>query len=336
MNHGKIKSYIDLFFYIVFLPTIILLVPVGKWIDKYPVFAFTLIFFLYALYYAIQKMSIPRKFLQKKYWQIVLFGVIVLVITYLISEFPYPADVTALRSQNPGRNVRLRHQTVWFMAHVVIGYGLSVSLIFELFKQIIQKREIEWGKRTAELALYRAQINPHFFFNTMNSLYGLVISKSDKTEDAFIKFSNLFKYSYAQIDNDTIPIKEEVDYIKNYIDLQQLRLNAHTKVNVQFSIDNEDCLIPPMLLISFVENAYKYGTSCKQDCEINIRLTLAEQVLDFVCSNRKMKPRIQNDESSVGIKNTIARLDMLYPDTYNIDIQDTDDQYIVKLNLRLS
>lgn len=335
MNQKKIKLYIDLFFYLIFLPTIILLVPVGKWIDRYPDFAFTLIFFLYALYYSIQRMSIPKKFLQKRYWQITLFLVIVLVLAYLISKFPYPADIKVIHTESTGHSGRLRRQTVWFMTHVVIGYGLSVSLIFELFKQLIQKREIEGEKRAAELALYKAQINPHFFFNTMNTLYGLVISKSDKAEDAFVRFTNLLKYSYSQIDHDFVPIKQELEYIRNYIALQQLRLNQHTQTELLVSVDDDNCLIAPMLLISFVENAFKYGTSSNKDCQIDIRITLENKSLYFECSNQKMQTQTENDESNIGIKNTIARLDILYPDKFVIDITDDERYYIVKLKLLL-
>lgn len=337
MNYKKIKLFIDCFFYFGFLPMIILFVPVGKWITNYPIFATLLISFLYALYFSIQKMSIPKKFINKKYWQIIIFFIIVLLIANYISKFPYPTDVVNnFRQDLTGRTMTRRAQTVWFMTHIVIGYGLSVSLIYELFEQYINKRELEGQKRAAELVLYRAQINPHFFFNTMNSLYGLVISKSEKTEDAFIRFSSLLKYSYSHINNDTIPIKNELEYIQNYISLQQLRLNERTKVNTDFSIDNEDTLIPPMLLISFLENAFKYGTSSKDDCQIDINITLIENTLRFECTNRKMLHSETRSEKSVGIKNTIARLDILYPKRYELDVVDNEDSYNVKLKILLA
>ena len=151
----------------------------------------------------------------------------------------------------------MRAQTVWFFFLVVTGFSLSIELIFELFRQILSKQEIEAEKNKAELALYKAQINPHFLFNTLNALYGLVLTKSDKTESAFIKFSNILKYMYAQTTSDLISISNEVEYIRQYVDLQSLRLNKHTKVVFETEMDDEQIQIPPMILITFVENSFQ-------------------------------------------------------------------------------
>mgnify|MGYP000603399381 CR=1 FL=1 len=107
-------------------------------------------------------------------------------------------------------------------------FSIKITTCFS-FRQILSKQEIEAEKNKAELALYKAQINPHFLFNTLNALYGLVLTKSDKTESAFIKFSNILKYMYAQTTSDLISISNEVEYIRQYVDLQSLRLNKHTK-----------------------------------------------------------------------------------------------------------
>ena len=333
MNQKKIKLFITLFFYIIFLPMIIMLVPVEKWIVKYPIFAVTLILFLYALYFAIQQMKLPQKFMEKKYWQITSFVLIILLLTYLISIFPYPADAVP---RVPGLNVKLRHQTVWFMSLTVIGYSLSMSLVMELFRQILLRREIEQKRQSAELALYKSQINPHFFFNTMNTLYGMIVSKSDKTEDAFMRFTDLLRYSYTQINSDSITIKKELDYIRNYIVLQQLRLNDHTKVEFSISVDNDSVMIAPMLLISFVENAFQYGSSSKCDCQIKINFSLQDSILSFHCSNYIMREAKATGESSIGIKNTISRLNILYPDKYDLTINESDKMYCVNLIIQLS
>ena len=155
----------------------------------------------------------------------------------------------------------MRTQTVWFFFLIVTGFSLAIELTFELFRQILSKQEIEAEKNKAELALYKAQINPHFLFNTLNALYGLVLTKSDKTESAFIQFSNILKYMYAQTTSETIPVCNEIDYIRQYVDLQALRLNKHTHISFETQTDDDQAPIPPMILITFVENAFKYGTS---------------------------------------------------------------------------
>lgn len=332
MNFSKIKRYIDLFFYIIFLPAIIMLVPVDRWLVKYFWFAVTLISFLYLSYFSIQKINLPQKFNQKKYWQIFLFTIIILLLTYLVSRFPYPTDFDP---EVLARYVRLRSRTVWFMSLVVIGYGLSVSILQELFRQILVKRELEEKNRIAELALYKAQINPHFLFNTLNTLYGLVINHSDKAEDAFFKFSGLLKFTYSKIKDELLSVKDETEYIIDYIELQKLRLNRHTVVETDFHIDDYDVMIPPMLLITFIENAFKYGTSSTRDCRILIKLDISANKLYFKCSNRIMKRQPVESEYSVGVENTLARLQMLYPGKHKLDIRQDEDNYTVELNIEL-
>lgn len=332
MNQSKIKLYIDLFFCCVFLPLIIALVPVEKWIVKYPSFAVTLVLFLYAAYFAIRVMNIPQKVMQRKYVHIVVFCIAITGITYFISQFPYPPDIEPIVTSHPNLHEHLRAQTVWFMFLVVSGYSLSISLLLELFRQIIVKKELAEGKKNAELALYKAQINPHFFFNTMNTLYGLVISKSDKAENAFIRFTSLLKYTYSQTNTDRIAIKSEIDYIQNYIELQRLRLNRHTVVKYDVSIDNETLTIPPMLLISFVENAFKYGTSSKLDCEIRIGIYLSDGTLLFECENEIVRLK-KDDDTHIGIENTRSRLELMYPGRYDLSVTESDTKYRVTLQI---
>lgn len=333
MNSSKIKLYIDLFFCCVFLPLIIALVPVEKWIVKYPSFALTLILFLYAAYFAIRVMNIPQKVMNKRYIQISVFCMVILAVTYFISQFPYPPDIKPIVTAHPNLHEHLREQTVWFMFLVVSGYSLSISLMLELFRQILVKKELEGEKKQAELALYKAQINPHFFFNTMNTLYGLVISKSDKAESVFVKFTSLLKYTYTQIKTDKIAIKSELDYISNYIELQRLRLNRHTIVNYRFEIDDDAMKIPTMLMISFVENAFKYGSSSKRDCSIDISVTLQNGKFLFECSNDIMKQKADSDDSAVGIENTRSRLDLMYPKKYNLSANEEENKYHVSLSI---
>ena len=335
MNPSNIKSYIDLFFCLVFLPLIIALVPVEKWMVKYPSFAVTLILFLYAAYFSIRAMNIPQKVMNRKFFQIGVFCTVIICATYLISQFPYPPNFEPIVTTHPNLHEHLRAQTVWFMSLVVSGYSLSISLLLELFRQTLVKKELEGQKKQAELALYKAQINPHFFFNTMNTLYGLVINKSDKAEKAFIRFTSLLKYTYSQIKTDRIAIRSELEYIQNYIELQRLRLNRHTIVNYNVSVDNETLAIPPMLMIAFVENAFKYGTSSKYDFEINISVLLRDGNLLFECSNDIMKYKTSTEDISVGIENTRARLDLIYPQKYNLEVDNADNKFKVSLNINI-
>ena len=142
--------------------------------------------------------------------------------------------------------------TLWLMFSVVICYALTTAFVTELYEQLLAKRQIENQRDKAELAVFKAQISPHFLFNTLNSLYSLVIANSPKTEDAFIKFTELLKYTYTTISNESVPLREEIVYIRNYIDLQAIRLNSCTRVVWECDVDNDNTMIPPMILLSLI------------------------------------------------------------------------------------
>ena len=259
---------------------------------------------------------------------------ILVIITLLLTQFPYPPEPNKLDPLIHKARQHLRSQTVWFFFLVVTGFSLSIELIFELFRQILSKQEIEAEKNRAELALYKAQINPHFLFNTLNALYGLVLTKSDKTESAFIKFSNILKYMYAQTTMETISINNEVEYIRQYVDLQSLRLNKHTQVVFETQIDDEHAKIPPMILITFVENTFKYGVSSDVDCLILIRITVKKGELLFETENTVMKVNHANPHA-IGIENCRKRLELLYPNRFTLIMKEENRQFKIRLSIQL-
>ena len=221
-----------------------------------------------------------------------------------------------------------------FLRHKFGQVFFLIAALFELFRQILSKQEIEAEKNKAELALYKAQINPHFLFNTLNALYGLVLTKSDKTESAFIQFSNILKYMYAQTTSETIPVCNEIDYIRQYVDLQALRLNKHTHISFETQTDDDQAPIPPMILITFVENAFKYGTSSDIDCTVLIRIIVKNGQLLFETENTVMKEK-KEKTPAIGIENCRKRLELLYPGRFNLTTVQENRQYKIRLTIRL-
>lgn len=331
MKQKQIALYIDLLFCLVILPIVITLVPVEKWIIHHTAFMIALIVYLYSLYAIYRISNLPSLFMQKKYVKAVLIIVCLLLVTELMSQYPLPEAPSAKIYE---ARKHLRMQTVWFFFLVVTGFTLAIELVFELFEQILQKHEIEAEKNKAELALYKSQIDPHFLFNTLNSLYGLVISHSEHTESAFIKFSDILKYMYSQADSDTIDIKNEISYIQQYVDLQKLRLNHHTQVQISSSVEDEYIQIAPMILITFIENAFKYGTSSDEDCQIDIRLNESGGIVHFEVKNDIMRKRKEHTPA-VGIANCKKRLELLYPDKHHLSTSNKGQQFIVTLTLDL-
>lgn len=335
MKQNKITICIDLLFCLVILPFVIMLAPVDKWIVHHTAFMLTLIVYLYSLYFVYRKINIPSLVMHKKYLTVLAVILILTGITILISLFPLPYDPDCISPMRYEARRHLRAQTVWYFFFIVTGFSLAIELTFELFRQVLSKHEIEAEKNKAELALYKSQINPHFLFNTLNTLYALVITGSEHTEKAFITFSNMLKYMYRQTESDTIDIAKEIDYIREYIELQQLRLNPHTRVDFTCQTDDEHIPIPPMILITFVENAFKYGVSSEEDVLIFIYLEVQNGLLAFETRNRIIRKKKEKNTSSIGITNCRKRLELLYPQRFELKTEEDGEFYHVMLKIKL-
>lgn len=174
-------------------------------------------------------------------------------------------------------------------------------------------------KKASTWQLYKAQINPHFLFNTLNTLYDLMISGSEKAEPAFVKFTELLRYMYSNSTPDKTSVSEEINYISEYIDLQLLRLNEHTNVCFTHQEDDTTLEIAPMILITFIENVFKYGISSHTDSNLLIDIRVENGVLSLVTEN-PVQQRLLPPKEGIGISNCRKRLDLLYPEAYTLDI----------------
>lgn len=334
MKNNRIALYIDLLFCLVIMPLAIMLLPVDRWIVTNTAFLVTLVSYVYVLYFVYRRACLPKLFMQKKYLHIVLLLGVMIAVTELLTHFPMPAEHLVENKRIMTGKMGMRTQTIWFLFLMVTDFSLAIELTFELFRQILSRQEVEAEKNKAELALYKAQINPHFLFNTLNTLYALVLSGSDKTESAFVKFSGILRYMYSQSGSELIPAEREVEYIRQYVDLQQLRLNRHTKIELTLDVTDKQVLIPPMILITFVENAFKYGTSSDTDCTIRIRIRVDENCLQLETENAVMRRR-EDENKGIGIANCRKRLELLYPGLYDLQTGEVDGKYRTFLNIRL-
>lgn len=335
MKRNRITLYIDLLFCLVIIPLAIMLLPVDRWITNNTAFLITLVAYVYILYFVYRLSCIPKLFMQKKYTRIFILLFILASITELLTYFPMPAEHITDDIRQMTTKMNIRKQTIWFFFLIVTGFSLAIELTFELFRQIISKQEIEAEKNKAELSLYKAQINPHFLFNTLNTLYALVLSGSEKTESAFVKFSGILRYMYSQNESELIPAEDELNYIRQYVDLQKLRLNHHTNVFLSINASSGKILIPPMILITFVENAFKYGTSSDTDCKIDIKIDINKEKLILETENAVMK-KPENKQPGIGISNCRKRLDLLYPERYKLENGENNGIYRVKLEIDIN
>lgn len=216
--------------------------------------------------------------------------------------------------------------------HTILVYLIGViSSLFIAIKIRLQK--VEEDKMKSELSFLKAQINPHFLFNTLNSIYSLAIKKDDKTADAVVQLSELMRYIITNANDEVIALEKEINYINNYIQLQKTRLGNTVTVNYTMQGNPFGKAITPLILISFIENAFKHGVNPNENSEICIRINIAEDYLTLFVSNNKVQS-IQSD-SGIGLQNTIERLTLLYPNNHVLSIDDNPKMYQVTLTLKV-
>ncbi len=335
----KTNLIVDLFFGVILMPLLVMFGPVHTWWGLSPLFTVTVVAYLYGCYFFLRVIKLPRLVLCRSYWKLGGAALLMIVLTWLLTLFPLPGVDFVIPSMS-------RYQTcvrdyniaisVWFMFSVVVGYSISVSFIKELYDRMLKQSELENQRDKAQLALFKAQINPHFLFNTLNSLYSLVIGTSRTAEDAFIKFTELLKYTYMTAESDRVTVADEVRYIDNYIDLELLRLGTRTAVDRHCEVDDYATEIPPMIFLTFVENAFKYGASTSRDCRIFISLKVKDGVLEFETRNRIMRHSDEFRQTvPVGINNCRRRLEGLYKGRHVLDIREEEGEFKVFMKIQL-
>jgi len=196
--------------------------------------------------------------------------------------------------------------------------------------------------KEAELKLLKAQLNPHFLFNTLNNMYGLSVAKSDKLPELMLKLSNLLRYSLYETKETTVPLEKEIQYLENYIALEKIRLEDQTAIVFENNVTNATIEIAPMLLIVFVENAFKHLT-ISEDLKSRVLVSLEEKngQLLFKCTNTFSTSHMQHyhelekGKSGIGLPNVKKRLVLLYPDKHQLSIVEKNNSYDVKLTLDL-
>ncbi|MGN1263805.1 MAG: sensor histidine kinase [Prevotella sp.] len=326
----KIQLYADLIFFLVFFPLVITLVPVDRWLVYRPMFTIALTVYLLLLYVVYRRINIPRMMLHRKWiWGIMCIAAVLFCTWLFVKIFENPEE--QLDALHRARN-RMRVHSVWFLTLIVTGYSFSNNLLIELFKVSFSKQDIEAEKNKAELAMYKAQINPHFLFNTLNTLYGLFLIHSEKAAGAFERFINLIKYTYRNASRDFIPVSEETEYIRQYVELQSLRLNKCTKVSFHHDITSPGMAVPPMLFVTFAENAFKYGVASEGEAFIEICMRQKGDMLLFTAEN-SISVREHKDSGKTGIENCRRRLGLLYPDSHRISITDNGKTFRVEVEI---
>lgn len=242
------------------------------------------------------------------------------------------------------------HQAHFFYSSTFIVQAAATSIFIVIFVAMLRfakdwfeleakKKEIENEKLTAELNFLKAQINPHFLFNTLNNLYYLAYSQSPNTTEVIAKLSQMMRYMIYDTNHARVLLTKEIEYMENYISLERLRLNNQIPIEFTITGNTSDVLITPLIFITFLENAFKHGVSNNNpNAWVKVNLQLHEKECTYTVENSKgPASNLKKDgKSGIGLLNVQRRLELSYPGHYSLEVKDETDRYFIQLKLQLS
>jgi len=295
--------------------------------------AFIVVPLMIGLFYWNTEFLIP-KFINRKNWWKYLIGITLsfffcLFLGYILYSF----------LENLGYHFEEDKESfidfsLFFLILVTaISTSLGVSKI--AMQNSAKQKKAEAKQKEAELKFLTAQVNPHFLFNSLNTIYSLSAEEeADKTTDAVLKLSEIMRYPLKEGLQKEVPLKSEIDFLKNFIELQKIRLGKDYPIHFEINGEVESFKIAPLIFISFIENTFKYGVSQKSPQPIFISISAQNNSIHFHCKNEIIK---SSDSSShgLGIENVKSRLQLLYPQKHKLEIKASNKNYIVDLEIKL-
>ena len=274
---------------------------------------------------------IPRFIYKRKYkqWAAIILAsyIIILFITWLNSLL--------LNLQGPKFNLSGHILFNFFFFLFFLAGSTAYRMIKDRARADRVGREKENENLKTELSLLRSQAIPHFMFNVLNNMVALARKKSDLLEPSLLKFSSLMRYMLYEADEEKVPLEKEIEYLQSYIDLQQQRFGKNVQVTVDLQKPNTNYEIEPMLLIPFVENAFKHGTGLIEGAMIKIQLSVEDKKLNFYVQNKydPSSTEVKDKTSGIGLANVKRRLNLLYGNRHSLLIAQKDNWFTVSLQL---
>jgi len=302
---------------------------------------------LIAFYYLNTYLFIPKWLDKKKFitYSLIIFGLLI-----FYGSFPriYHFFFGSLQPTPPGSHPPAHDRPHNFQQPLlqpgniavfmlVFVFSTGIKVISEWLRSEQRNKEIANEKLKAELSFLKAQINPHFLFNTLNNIYALASVQSEQTAPAVMKLSSIMRYVLTEARNDMVPLEKEIQFTTHFIELQKMRLTDKSSIDFTVKGDPTGRQIAPLLLLPFVENAFKYGISTRERSPIMILLEIKKDSVYFSVSNYKhINTSLKvADNTGIGINNTRRRLDLLYEDKYTLDINDGVAEFTVNLNIQV-
>jgi sensor histidine kinase YesM len=271
-----------------------------------------------------------RKFFAFAFVTIVMFFYIQLLLTLLLVVkqlsdgyhlFPEMLDIVML----------------FFNLFFVVFIAIAIKFYKRWNEKDFQEQKMQKEKVEAELQMLKTQINPHFLFNTLNSIYVLAMKQSEHTANTVMKLSDILDYILYRIDTPKIAIANEIKIVENYIELEKIRFSNRVDLNFTTDLKSQDIQIPPMLIIPFIENAFKHGVAKSVDKSwIKISIEETDAGLNIVVANSKTQSRVDDKTGGIGLINVKKRLSLLYKEKYKLNIFEKQMQYTVSLSIPIN
>lgn len=334
----NLAFYIDLAICLVVLPIMVALSPIERWVHNFTTYMILAGIWLYLVYIVNRIFTIPFLFgnRNKKICGITMI-ILSIIVTFILSGVELYIPKPNIHDEGIVRRlpqILQYQQALWTLFMIVEAFSFAVGLLVHTNIQKARLREAEAERDKAEIELYKAQIKPHFMFNTLNSLYGLFLTENKNALPSLEKYISMMRYIHTSSNRNLVPLAEETEYIREYVEVQSLRLNEMTTVVLNINTQDEGLMIPPMLLVTFVENCFKHGVSPVEKSCILISLSEEEGNLLFATSNRIFP--VKRIGEHMGIENCRRRLELLYPGKYELAINNNSDIYNVSLQIRLN
>ncbi len=282
---------------------------------------------------------IPYYLFRKRYAKFFLYFIYTLIVSFYIEMVTVMGIFILVAELNMNELHPSNTNALILIAgmYVVVFLGVAVKLFTHYNQNQVEIQTLKNEKIEAELKFLKSQLHPHFLFNTLNNLYSLTLEKSEKAPDVVLKLSELLDYILYECNADLVSLDKEVTQLKNYIELEKLRYGTRLHVDFDYPRDISKVQIPPMLLMTLLENSFKHGVSkTMDDSWIKMSLGLTGEEFNFYIENSKGKPKkvSQGASGGIGLQNLRNRLGLLYKDTYELAIDEKEKSYGVRLILK--
>ncbi len=265
--------------------------------------------------------------------------IVLLLLTIAAASFPISVIIHKLVNNRDLKNM-VWSWNFFILIALSILFSVVLSMVLKLLKNWYQeeqaRRRLQQINTETELKFLKSQINPHFLFNSLNNLYALTLKKSDQAPEVVLRLSNILRYVLYETSDGRVPLNKEIQYLRDYIDLEKIRLGERVLVKFTIHGNMDGKQIEPMLFLTFLENSFKHGafnTISNGWVYIDLYATDASMVFEIANSKPEILPESTGEPGGIGMVNLRKRLDIIYPDNYQLDIQEIKEEYRVKLTI---